>query len=96
MFFIILVCIHTEVRKRLKNSFCLFPISHNYLAFLSSLQMTERFQIIMLVLFTSLLPADLIDAGEKLLFKLVSSLLDYIRFIMIFVIYIMLCFLNSC
>lgn len=91
MFFIILVCIHTEVRKRLKNSFW------NYLAFLSSLQMTERFQIIMLVFFvTSLLPVDLIDAGEKLLFKLVSSLLDYIRFIMIFVIYIMLCFLNSC
>lgn len=90
MFFIILVCIHTEVRKRLKNSFW------NYLAFLSSLQMTERFQITMLVLFTFLLPVDLIDAGEKLLFKLVSSLIDYIRFIMIFVIYIMLCFLNSC
>lgn len=90
MFFIILVCIQTEVRKRLKNSFW------NYLAFLSSLQMTERFKIIMLVLITFLLPVDLIDAGEKLLFKLVSSLLDYIRFIMIFVIYIMLCFLNSC
>lgn len=54
--------------------------------------MTERFKIIMLVLITFLLPVDLIDAGEKLLFKLVSSLLDYIRFIMIFVIYIMLCF----
>lgn len=46
--------------------------------------MTERFKIIMLVLITFLLPVDLIDAGEKLLFKLVSSLLDYIRFIMIF------------
>lgn len=41
--------------------------------------MTEHFQIIILVLFTFLLPVDLIDSGEKLLFKLVSSLLDYIR-----------------
>lgn len=81
----------TEVRKRLKNSFW------NYLVFFSSLQMTEHFQIIILVLFTFLLPVDLIDSGEKFkLFKLVSSLLDYIRFIISFVIYIMLCFLNSC
>lgn len=66
MFFIILVCIQTEVRKRLKNSFW------NYLAFFSSLQMTERFKIIMLVLITFLLPVDLIDAGEKLLFIIIS------------------------
>lgn len=54
--------------------------------------MTEHFQIIILVLFTFLLPVDLIDSGEKFLFKLVSSLLDYIRFIIIFVIYIIYVF----